>query len=157
MASAKLNAAMQEPEEELSLDMSPMIDLVFLLLIFFMISSTLIIVQIDKEVKPPHAVNGAVAKSAVGRIVVNIRQDGEIYGTDTNDLLSGPGQGTERITEYVDAQKEILANGGIKARLHVRADKRVDTRYVKKAVQGAGAAGVIDVIFGAYATPETPE
>ena len=157
MASTKLIAAMEEADEELKLDMSPMIDLVFLLLIFFMVASTMIIVQIDPEVKPPHAKNGAVAKNATGRIVLNIHDDGEIYGTDIKDLLSGPGQGTERITEYVDAQKEILASGGIKAKLHVRADRDVDTRYVKKAVQGAGEAGVIEVIFGAFATDQKTE
>lgn len=155
MASAKLIAAQQEPEEELRLDMSPMIDLVFLLLIFFMVASTMIIVQIDARVEPPYAKNGAVAKNATGRIVLNILDNGEIYGLDNNDLLSGPGQGTERITEYVEAQKEILRAGDIRAKLHVRADRGVDTRYVKKAVQGSGEAGVIEVIFGAFATDQT--
>jgi biopolymer transport protein ExbD len=157
MASAKLIAAMQEADEELRLDMSPMIDLVFLLLIFFMVASTIIIVQIDDRVKPPHALNGAVAENATGRIVVNILSNGEIYGTDREDMLSGPGQGTERITEYVDAQRVILSDLGIKARLHVRADRDVDTRYVKKAVQASGQAKVIDVIFGAFAMEQIDE
>ena len=49
MASEKLRAVTESIEgEELQMDMSSMIDLVFLLLIFFMVSSHLIIVQIDK-------------------------------------------------------------------------------------------------------------
>lgn len=154
MASAKLRAVRDQDDEELTLDMSPMIDLVFLLLIFFMVSSTMIIVQIDSRVKPPHALNGRVAEVATGRIVLNILENGEIYGMDQDNMLSAPGQGTERIVEYVDAAKENLRDSGIAARLHVRADKNTDTRYIKKAVQGGGEAGVIDVIFGAFATED---
>lgn len=154
MASAKLRAAQDLGGEELNLDMSPMIDLVFLLLIFFMVSSTMIIVQINPDVKPPFALNGKVAENSTGRIVLNILEDGRIYGLEPDELLSGPGQGTERITEYVDASRELLRDSGIKPRLHVRADRGVDTRFIKKAVQGGGEAGVIDVIFGAFATPQ---
>ena len=60
------------------MDMSPMIDLVFLLLIFFMVSSHLIIIRIDKNVRPPTADNAQVAENSHGRIVVNIYEDGTI-------------------------------------------------------------------------------
>jgi biopolymer transport protein ExbD len=152
MASQKLRAAQNQAGEDLKLDMSPMIDLVFLLLIFFMVSSTMIIVQIDKRVKPPYAKNGKVAENATGRIVLNVLANGEIYGLDPKELLSGPNDGTERITEYVDAARELLRESGVPPRLHVRADRGTDTRYIKKAVQGGGEAGVIDVIFGSFAT-----
>ena len=49
MASSKLIAAAAGPDEDLKMDMSPMIDLVFLLLIFFMVNSTLIVVRIDQN------------------------------------------------------------------------------------------------------------
>ena len=44
-------------EEEAKIDMSPMIDMVFHLLIFFIVNATAIIVQTDPEVKPPIAKN----------------------------------------------------------------------------------------------------
>ena len=55
MASSKLREAMAPPAEDLKPDISSMIDLVFLLLIFFMVSSHMIVVQIDKNVKVPVA------------------------------------------------------------------------------------------------------
>ena len=100
MASAKLQRAMAADEDEMKMDMSPMIDLVFLLLIFFMVSSHMIITKIDPEVKPPTAAEAVVAKNNEGRIVVNIYEDGTFRGpelgmnfltADFKSLQSNPG------------------------------------------------------------------
>ena len=52
MASEKLKEAMEAQGDDAKMDMSPMIDMVFLLLIFFMVASTLIINKLDPNVKP---------------------------------------------------------------------------------------------------------
>ncbi len=147
MASDKLRQAkLADSVDEMDMDMSPMIDLVFLLLIFFMVSSHMIVTKIDKNVKPPKAKNAAVAKNSVGRIVVNIYEDGTVYDEDSNPLLEAVD-----IEAYVDAIYQNHREANIKSRLHVRADQEVETKYIKKVIQAAGAAGVIDVIFGAHA------
>ena len=46
---------MADDGDELAIDMSPMIDMVFLLLIFFLVNATMIIVKQDAAVKPPVA------------------------------------------------------------------------------------------------------
>lgn len=145
MPSAKLRAAHAAEGEELAMDMSSMIDLVFLLLIFFMVSSHLIIVQIDKRVNPPTADNAQVAKDASGRIVVNVLADGSIWAQDEIELPT-----SDAITDYVDQNRERLEASNIIPRLNLRADEEVDTRIIKKVVQAAGEAGVVDVIFGSY-------
>lgn len=148
MASEKLQAAIEAlDEEEMTMDMSSMIDLVFLLLIFFMVSSHLIIVQIDKRVKPPTAKNAKVAENATGRVVVNVLDDGRVFGEDpTNEFTTA-----DAITDYVDQIRLRNEDAGVQpTRLHLRADKNVDTREIKKVVQAAGEAGVFEVIFGSY-------
>jgi biopolymer transport protein ExbD len=146
MASEKLKAAIESlDEEELQMDMSSMIDLVFLLLIFFMVSSHLIIVEIDKRVNPPTAANAQVAKNATGRVVVNILADGSIWGQGEQELPT-----IEAIEDYVRNYKERNDNNSIPTRLNLRADEEVDTRVIKKVVQAAGDAGVNDVICGSY-------
>ena len=50
MASKKLHRAAAGSNDELQVDMSPMIDMVFLLLIFFIVASTVIVVKQDPEV-----------------------------------------------------------------------------------------------------------
>lgn len=146
MASDKLTAAREALDsEELQMDMSSMIDLVFLLLIFFMVSSHLIIIQIDKRVNPPTAKNAQVAKEASGRVVVNILADGTTWAQDQVELTT-----SEAISDYVEQTRLVNDANGVVTRLNVRADEEVDTRIIKKVVQAAGEAGVTEVIFGSY-------
>ena len=134
-------------EEGVPVDMSPMIDLTFLLLVFFMVASHLITIQIDRRVKPPIAKNSRVAEVATGRVVVNILADGSVFGLDKIELPT-----SEAIEDYVaHARTENEGRGIVPTRLNLRADQEVDTRVIKRVVQAAGAAGVNEVIFGSLA------
>lgn len=146
MASAKLRRAMAGEGETMSMDMSPMIDLVFLLLIFFMVSSHMIIVKIDKDVHPPTADAAAVAENKGGRIVVNIHEDGKFFGPEQSMAFPT----ADAVSEYVDTERQKNDEMRVKSRLHLRADKRVQTRYIKEIVKAAADALVVDVIFGTY-------
>ncbi len=136
---------MEAEGEELAMDMSSMIDLVFLLLIFFMVSSHLILVQIDKNVTPPTASNAQVSESSAGRVVVNVYADGRIFAQDKVELAS-----IEAIQDYVEQLKERNDRSEIATRLHLRADKEADTRLIKRVVKAAGDAGVSEVIFSSF-------
>ena len=136
---------MSQEGEELKLDMSPMIDLVFLLLIFFMVSSHLIIVQIDKNVRPPTAKDAEVATVSHGRIVVNIYEDGRVFGANKQELTT-----VQDISSYVDEARIEMEAADLPVRLHLRADKYTDTRNIKKVVSAAAEVGVNDVIFSSY-------
>jgi biopolymer transport protein ExbD len=142
MASTK-KRAVQETEDGVPLDMSPMIDLTFLLLVFFMVASHLITVQIDRRVDPPVAKNAQVAKEASGRVVINVLADGSVFGQNEDELPT-----SEAIQDYVDQVRVSNEEKGLPTRLNLRADKNVDTRDIKKVIQAAGEAGVSEVIFG---------
>jgi biopolymer transport protein ExbD len=120
-----------------------MIDLTFLLLVFFMVASHLITVQIDRRVDPPVAKNAQVAKEASGRVVINVLADGSVFGQNEDELPT-----SEAIQDYVDQVRVSNEEKGIPTRLNLRADKNVDTRDIKKVIQAAGEAGVSEVIFG---------
>lgn len=147
MASGKLRAAKAVDSEELSMDMSPMIDLVFLLLIFFMVSSHMIITKIDPKVRPPIADSAQVAENNEGRIVVNIYPDGSFHGPDVDQEAFA---NADAVSEYVDKERQKNDEARISSRLHMRADKEVPTRYIKEVVKAAADALVVDVIFGTY-------
>jgi biopolymer transport protein ExbD len=146
MASSKLRSATSDKEAECALDMSPMIDMVFLLLIFFIVNATAIIVKTDPEVKPPVAANAMKQKDGSGRIVVNVRTDGTFTAEDFNTILPGE----DEIYEIVKTEKEKNDALGQASKLHLRGDKEAVFRYCRTAIRGAARAGVDQVVFGVF-------
>ena len=67
----------KEPESA-AFPLAPMIDVVFLLLIFFI--ATMQFSQSERElnVSVPVAEEGADARQTVGEIIVNVKEDGEV-------------------------------------------------------------------------------
>ncbi len=145
---SKLTQVRTEALEDMEMDVSPMIDLVFLLLIFFMVSSHLIVVQLDPEVKPPIAESAKSPENALGRIVVNIRKDGSVW--DVSKELAGPEEDLGDLQAYIGELADNYRSNGDKPRLHVRADRDVDVKRIKEVVQASADSQVIDIIFASY-------
>ena len=146
MASSKLRNASAGHDEEAKLDMSPMIDMVFLLLIFFIVNATAIIVQTDPEVRPPVAANSKRQEDGRGRIVVNIQPDGQYTAEDFHTYLPDD----NAITDYVKKAKERNEQMAVTSKLHLRGDKESVFRYSRTAIRAAAAAGVVEVVFGVF-------
>lgn len=148
MASNKLRKSRSIEEDEAKVDMSPMIDMVFLLLIFFIVNATAIIVKTDPEVLPPVARNSDKQVEGRGRIVVNIRADGE-YTNENFEVLEG---GESDIFDLVKTQKEEIDALGLVPKLHLRGDQNAVFKYSRTAIRAAAAAGVDQVVFAVYQT-----
>ena len=146
MASKKLKHAAESSDEELKVDMSPMIDLVFLLLIFFIVVSTVIVVKQDPEVKPPIANASKSATDGKGRIVINIRED----GTCLNEGLDKTLDDAEAISEYVKEKKDEEEAKGLVPIVHLRGDKAVAFKHVRRVIKASATAGVDNVVFSVY-------
>lgn len=146
MASSKLREANSDPEAECALDMSPMIDMVFLLLIFFIVNATAIIVKTDPKIKPPIAKSSKRQEDGNGRIVINIREDGTYTAEDYNVILAGE----DDIADLVKVQKERNDSLGRTSKLHLRGDKNAVFKYSRAAVRGAARSKVDQVVFGVF-------
>ena len=146
MASNKLTRARTVASDAMKMDMSPMIDMVFLLLIFFIVNATASIVQTDPEVKPPVATNSKRQEDGSGRIVVNIREDGTFTAEDFNVILAGD----DDIYDLVKTQKERQLGLGLTPKLHLRGDKESVFKYCRTAIGAAARAGVDQVVFGVF-------
>jgi biopolymer transport protein ExbD len=126
------------------MDSSSMIDMVFQLLIFFMVSARLITNQIDPKVLIPVAPNAKPPEEAAGRIVLNLYTDGTYTREDRSPL---PDQAS--IAEYVKARRSQMGDK-IEPKLLLRGDREAIVKYSKLAVQSAGQAGVKTILFAAY-------
>lgn len=146
MASSKLRKAAGADEDELKVDMSPMIDMVFLLLIFFIVASTVIVVKQDPKVEPPVAQSSTKPTDGKGRIVINIRQEGTFWnekGLTFDDEAA--------IKDYIETRKDQEVSKGIsKPIIHLRGDKNVPFKHVRTVIRAAANAGVDNVVFSVY-------
>lgn len=145
MAASKLRNSLDAQETERGLDMSPMIDMVFLLLIFFIVNATAIIVKTDPEVKPPIASEALRQLDGSGRIVVNVRNDGTFWSEEGERL-----EDAAAIESLVRDRKQVIEVQGIMPKLHLRGDKNAVFRHSRVAIRAAAAAGVNQVIFAVF-------
>jgi biopolymer transport protein ExbD len=152
MASQKLRALNAKEEKEDEMDMSPMIDMVFLLLIFFIVVSTPLVVKVDPEVDPAIAFNSQKPDDKNGRIVLNIRGEKD-YRKLAYKLEDGGKMETEdEIAEYIEAEVKRWnnMNSEYTPKLHLRGDKEVLFEYSQIAIAAAARAGVNQIVFSVY-------
>ncbi|MCB1230012.1 MAG: biopolymer transporter ExbD [Verrucomicrobiae bacterium] len=124
-------------------DLSPMIDLVFLLLIFFMVASTMITYQKDKRITIPIASDAKVPELIDGRVIVNVYADGKIRDE------SG------KVEYQLDQIEQMMAEARSRnpnTRLHLRADKAANHKAVKDVIEASARGGVTQIIFSTYVT-----
>ncbi len=135
-----------QDKEETSFQMAPMIDMVFLLLVFFMCASHLAQQQ-NIELEIPTAQKAVVPKERPDRWVVNILKDGSIY--EGQNLL--PDKNVDLIKKHVEAR--LAENPELK--VYLRADKEAPHKEVKRVMNAMAEAGISDFIFGVYIPSET--
>jgi biopolymer transport protein ExbD len=124
-----------------------MIDMVFLLLIFFVVNSSQIVVRQDSDVKPPIASYGKKQEEKNGRIVVNIYKDGS-YKSEQEVVL----ETDDDIFDLVKKAKEQNDIRGYRSKLHLRGDKDAVFKYSRKVIALSAKAGVEQVMFATYVT-----
>ena len=124
-------------DEEVAIDMSPMIDMVFLLLIFFIVASTII----DKKVPVvvPTAGYAVVPDNVSGRVVLSVTKDGDYYyGLTQVDL----DEMEERLQSDFEADPEL--------KVQIRADEDVKYEVNEKLIKVCAKVGAQDMIYSAY-------
>lgn len=124
-----------------------MIDMVFLLLIFFVVNSSQAIVKQDADVRPPIASFGKKQEDKNGRIVVNVFKDGS-FKTERG----APLETDDDIFELVKKAKEENDLRSYKSKLHLRGDKEAVFKYSRKIIGISAKAGVDQVMFATYST-----
>jgi len=135
----------RNPKEHVhaEIDMAPMIDMVFQLLIFFMCAATLSQVDFTPEVALPVAEKAQVPEDLRDRGTINILPDGRF-------MVSGEYVEEKEMLEIM--QRHRAENPNVK--LYLRANHSVPFARVKKVLRACADAGINDVIFGAFQSPQ---
>lgn len=143
------------PEDSPNIDMSPMIDLVFLLLMFFFIASHIVEIPVDRKAKVPIAVKAKGDEIMKGHIIVNIRPDGAVTGRDPVLVLANGEEDMDRVQSYIaDEVAEIKsAYADLQPKIHIRADASVNVKRIREVVEAGALESVSQVVFAAYNDP----
>lgn len=124
--------------EEADLDITPMIDVTFLLLIFFIVASRM---DPQNAVDMPTAKHGSTVSDKAAAVIVmenSGKEEPNVYlgsGKDPSVLIKGSLDDNEQaITDYID---ELLHGSKPKTAVLIKAEQGIRFRYVN---QVAGAA-----------------
>lgn len=125
----------------LGFNMTPMIDVVFLLIIFFLVSSHLAKREAQLELPLPTAASGQQSRDDnKPRLTVNVLGDGTV-------LLSGR---TVSPDQLVDWLKRKLDESGAALSVRIRGDRSTSYRYVEPIMLACARVGIWDVAFAVY-------
>ncbi len=123
-------------------NMTPMIDVVFLLIIFFLVSSHLARQEIEMELNLPDAGTGQrVAEDQIRRIVVNVLPEQQSGG---RILVGGRAVDDEELAQLI-SYESTQSDGHIEVR--IRSDRKVPYRVVEPVMIACARAGVWKVTF----------
>ncbi len=133
------------PEEDPEFQIAPMIDILLVLLVFFMTISTSEVLQVRQDIVLPVAkdakeVNHDASKN--GQIVINVLWN-ELNNIGTIDVDSK----TYADAAAIQPQIEFNVKQKPDTRVLIRADRKVRYEYIRNLLKVTGAAGVQNVTF----------
>ena len=105
----------REEEEDAAIDMTPMLDIVFIMLIFFIVT-TVFVKEAGIEVNKPEASEAFMPKNA--NIFIAVTEDGDVW-LDKRQVAADSVRAnverllTEQPTDYVIIQADVKAKHGL--------------------------------------------
>lgn len=125
----------QQAEEEPGIDLTPMLDVVFIMLIFFIVTSSFI-KESGIEVKRPQA--DSASSQEKGNILIAVTADGQVWlDKQVVDVRS--------VRAHVERMRQEQPEGVVV----VQADQDARTGLVVQVMDQARLAGVPDVVLAA--------
>ena len=124
-------------EDDIELDMSPMIDMVFLLLIFFIVASQ--IIDEKPQVEIPDSVYAKVPDEITGRLMITVRADERYF--------------IGQVEVSFDEMKEKLAleiKKDPNMRVLIRSDAQTKYKVNEKVMTACAEIGANDLIYSAF-------
>jgi biopolymer transport protein ExbD len=131
-----------EPEADPEFQIAPMIDILLVLLVFFMSISSTEVLQSNRDIKLPVAKDAKDAKENPGQIIVNLAfsQMNNSSSISVNEVeYASPADLVPMLQNHI--QKNPMV------RVLIRADKDVRYSVTKSLLEAVGKAGIANVTF----------
>jgi biopolymer transport protein ExbD len=137
----------RRPRTEVSIELTPLIDVVFLLLIFFMVSTTFIR-ETQLDLNLPEA-SGDLQQPEDQSIVVTIAEDGT-YAVNDQALVNN------QLATLMRALQQQMAENDAPKQLIITADANATHQAVVRAMDAAGQVGLTSLSITTQAPKEDP-
>lgn len=125
--------------EDVGMQIAPMIDITWILIIFFMVTNQIVENEYDVSVDLPIASAAVVPKDQTGRVIVNIDASGTYhFGSEPIDLAGLTSQLKRRMIEYPPLK------------VYLRADANTPAQRTKEFYRACAEAGAIEVVLGTF-------
>ncbi len=131
-----------EPEADPEFQIAPMIDILLVLLVFFMSISSTEVLQSNKEVNLPVAKDAKDAKDNPGQVIINVTYV-PLNSTTSIEVDQKRYAAPAELTALL--QRKVAANPLV--RVLIRADKEVKYEFTRQLLEAIGQSGVGNVTF----------
>jgi biopolymer transport protein ExbD len=128
--------------EELNLNLTPMLDVIFQLLIFFMVATTFQKDEREIDVELPQASNGNILSTDTDEVIIHVRRDGTL-------VLHGEVVNTQELGRELVATAERNPETPVM----IRGDRLVHHEDVISVMDACGLAGLTSLSLGTMETP----
>jgi biopolymer transport protein ExbD len=132
----KLRRRHQDPED---FQMAPMIDMVFLLLVFFMTVASVAKSQRQIELELPESEESIVPEDASGRGILSVDAAGAYFIGDQPHTL-----------ESIQSAIRMRIQSDPTTQVQVRADQATKYAAVQRLLKAAAEAGAYEIIYATY-------
>ena len=140
-------------EGEPEFQIAPMIDVLLVLLIFFMSITTAQVLKVEKTIQLPLAPDAIKKDTQRSEVIVNVKWDAAqkkgSYVVDDKTFLE-----TGELTKAIAAAKKVGETRIAKSanptfRAVIRGDREATATYISRAMNAAAEAGISDISFAA--------
>jgi len=137
---ARRNQHSEEAEPEFQI--APMIDILLVLLVFFMSISSTEVLQANQEVDLPVAKNARAPKTNASQTIINV-----LYNELNNATTLEIDQQSYDSPAALVSRLQAALRGNPTFRVFIRADKDVRYEYMRSLLEAIGQAGIANVTF----------
>ena len=136
-----MRSPVKRPRASLAFNMTPMIDIVFQLVIFFLVASNMSRQEIQEALDLPAANSRQPSAEEVERIIVNVLPTGEIQ-------MGGQSLTIDQFGEQIAKARDRL---GTDLEVRIRGDRTVPYRLVEPLMIASAKSGLWNVAFSVIA------
>jgi biopolymer transport protein ExbD len=130
---------------------APMIDVLLVMLIFFMTITSAQVLRVDKNIQLPIAPNASRKDNSRSEAVINVRWEAAqrrvVYNFQDRPYVAASEFVQELRMARESAERQGTEGQNPSYRAVIRADREVPALHVSQAMNAAGLAGIADISF----------